>query len=261
MSGPDVENQHHWREKELEDELAIQEAIIDEMNMEIDRAIQQSQQRLDIELRLIQGRQRYREAQAKRDRIAIRLMEHRAIHGSYQRVVPENMLSDEEIQRREEDRRSEDSAHEAHERLHRAPGGSARRNSHMRTSPIDAAPQSPMRFATIGSPSSRSAFTTPPRINRSHNQEPTRNPNTSPVTTPPITRRVRQGQRGSNPRNRRRTNYSTSALRALPPLSSPGGDGTGRQGARNGLRQTRSADGARRRRASQEEKFKPTLKF
>lgn len=267
MSGPDVENQHHWREKELEDELHIQEQIIDEMDREIKRVIQAGQQRLNIEITVIQNQRRYVQAHRERDRIAIELMGHRNTHGSYRRIVPENMLSEEEIARREEDRRSEDSAHEARERLQRAPGGSARRNSHMRTSPINASPQTPIRFATIGgTPPPRSAFTTPPRINRSPNQEPPRNPNTSPVTTPPNTRQVPLRQSPDDYHQ----SVPDSHLRLPPIVSSPGDNelagplvsspSDALDGRRPGNRQTRSAEGSRSR-GNRTEQFKPTLKF
>lgn len=260
MQGPDNDNPRHWEEIELEDQLEEHEIILDEMKAEIKRVREAAQDQLDNDIRVIENQQRYRDAAAGRDRIAIALMAHRSRYGSRHRIVPENILDDESIASRE----SERAIAEAREREQRAPGGSARRDS-LRTSPINSSPQTPIRFATIGGPRSPvgggGAFRTPPRSdsNRSPNQEPPRNPNTSPINTP-------------SPGLRRSAfNLSRNRMRPLlPPIVPPPSDGLDGplvnspsdsiDGRRPGNRQTRSAEG-RQRRPPRTEKYKPTLKF
>lgn len=267
-SGPDNENPHHWREEDLERELEECEKKIDEMNEEILRLRISTRSRLNDEIARVENRREYVDAKNERNRLGIALMEHRSRHGSRhpqtsRRPLP-NLLSDEQIQMREEARR-------ASQRGERAPGGSARRNSRrhsLRTSPVNTTPQSTMRFATIGGRTpppaigGGGAFTTPPRSgsNRSTNQEQP-NTRTSPIQTPNRPQGSHGGRRYQNRRAlllHNRISPPTSDDEGL--VSSPGGDGM--DGRRPGRRQTRSADGARRRRGdSRTEKFKPTLKF
>jgi hypothetical protein len=258
MSGPDNENQHHWRERDLEEELEACEEIIDRMNNEILELRISTRRQLEAEIASVENRQEYVDAKNERDRIAVRLMEHREQHGSYRRVTPDNLLDDEQIRMREEARR-------ARQRGERAPGGSARRQrrSSFTTSPVTT-PETSMRFATIGgssaftTPPRRSAFTAPPRSDsgRSSNQEPS-NTRTSPIQTPNRPR----GTQSSRRYQRRATNYSTNRI-SPPPLDDDGlirsPSDSGLDGRRPGNRNTRSADGTRPSRPAQ---FKPTLKF
>ena len=257
--GPDTDNRHHWQEEELEDQLEEHEIILDEMKAEIKRVREAAQHQLDNDIRVIENQERYRQAEIGRNRVAIALMEHRRRYGSRHRIVPENILDDASIASRE----SERAVAEAREREQRAPGGSARRDS-LLTSPINASPQTPVRFATIGGARSPvggdGAFRTPPRSdsNRSPNQEPNRNPNTSPINTP------------SPGLHRPLFNLSRNRMRSLlPPIVPPQSDElngplvnspSDNDGRRPGNRQTRSAEG-RQRRPARTEQFKPTLKF
>lgn len=267
MSGPDNENQHHWRERDLEQELEACEEIIDEMNEEILRLRISTRSRLNDEIARVENRREYVDAKNERNRIGIELMTHIEQHGSYRRVTPDNLLDDDQIRMRAEARR-------ARQRGQRAPGGSARRerrgSSSLITSPVTT-PESTMRFATIGgssaftTPPRRSAFTTPPRSdsNRSSNQEPS-NTRTSPIQTPnrPI------GSQGRRRYGNRRTTINLHTNRISPPnvdgdddeslVRSPSDSGL--DGRRPGNRATRSAE--RQERGSRRtEQFKPTLKF
>ena len=199
---PDSERyQHYRREEELEDEIEIQREILAEFDREIDALeeagdaeIEEVRQRIGNEIRTIEDRTAYRNAQSRISILDIQLQDHvRRRHGSYHSVIARgrrprpSILSEAAIE-----------AHEARHRGDRAPGGSVRRDSRIPnrdlvTSPIQTPPriQGGTRVLRIGNGGAFSTVQTPPST-----RTPTPQPETqTPRRLPPIRGRTGQIQR------------------------------------------------------------------
>lgn len=194
--------QHYRREEELEEEIEIQREILAEMRREInavirrgDGEISEIRERIREQIRTIEDRRVYRDAQNRLSALDIELEDHvRESHGSYHSVVARgrrprpNILSEEQA-----DAQS------------RTPSRRRSRQQSPRSSILPSITGTPQNVAP---PTSPVGLPSPPAVNRSNFARLQHSPGSrfSPIGTPP-----RSGRRNGNRHTRSSENRENRA--------------------------------------------------